>query len=159
MATISELKKRLQELKMVEIADQAINDTSETFLDLNREQLMEGKRRDGTDISPSYFEDLTYFKSIDSATRYSEWKDRITPNPKRKKGVPNLYINGFFHNSIVMSATGEEIKSSSPFSGYDSIIGKFTDKIHGLDIEKRTIYIESVLMDRFMVLIRAKIKL
>ena len=82
--------------------------------DLNREQMMEGKTNKGEDITPKYL-DNPYFKSKESAQRYSDWKDDITPSSKRKKGVPNLFINGKFHNSLeaVLSKDFINVKTDS----------------------------------------------
>jgi hypothetical protein len=119
---------------------------------------MEGKRRDGKDISPSYFED-PWFKSIESATAYSEWKDRITPNTKRKKGVPNLFIVGTFHKSITLDISGDSIKFHSSFPEAADIERKFTGMIYSLNVEKRTEYVREFLRPAFMTRVRFQLML
>lgn len=158
MATIRAFKQRLVALKMPEVAAEAIKGSGENLLTLNREQMLEGKRRDGNDISPSYFED-PWFKSIESATAYSEWKDRITPHPKRKKGVPNLFIVGTFHKSITLNLTGESLKFHSTFAAAADIERKFTGMIYSLNVEKRTVYVREFLRPEFMVKVRFRLML
>src|SRR5690349_16298463 len=92
----------LENLEAVDIDNAAINALSrhdEDMERLNRKQLLEGKLSTGRDLHPTYLED-PFFKTKEAAQKYSDWKDKITPNPKRKKGVPNLYITGPFHRSI-----------------------------------------------------------
>lgn len=92
---------------------EVVEESTDAVLHEQKNQLLEGKNPDGFDITPSYFDD-PYFKSPESAKRYSDWKDRITPNPKRKKGTPNLFINGRYHNSIevLSSSVGVTINAS-----------------------------------------------
>src|ERR1044072_1903301 len=155
MATIQAFKNRLISLKKQteEVAATSIRKTGANLVQLNREQMMEGKRRDGKDISPSYFED-PWFKSIESAKAYSEWKDRITPNSKRKKGVPNLFIVGTFHNSISIDVTGESIKFNSDFYAAADIERRFTGMIYSLNVEKRTVYVREFLRPEYMANVR-----
>lgn len=160
MATIRAFKNRLISLKeqTEELSANSIRKTGANLVQLNREQMLEGKRRDGKDISPSYFED-PWFKSIESAKAYSEWKDRITPNPKRKKGVPNLFIVGTFHNGITIDVTGESIKFNSDFYAAADIERKFTGMIYSLNVEKRTVYVREFLRPEFMVNVRFQLML
>jgi hypothetical protein len=105
--------------------------TLEAQTDHNREQLLAGKTRDGRDLSPTYQED-PFFKSPEAAQRYSDWKDRITPNANRKPGVPNLFINGRLHNAFEVKIQGQNVFYSAnvPYGG--KVEEKFSDKIYGL---------------------------
>lgn len=109
----------------------SLEQTKDALLDLNRDQLYDGKTRDGRDLSPTYQED-PYFKTAEAAQRYSDWKDKITPNPNRKSGVPNLFINGYLHNSMAVKISGQNVfySASAPFG--NEVEQKFTDKIYGL---------------------------
>ena len=160
MATIRAFKSRLLTLKKKteEVAATSIQKTRSNLVSLNREQMLEGKRRDGKDISPSYFED-PWFKSVESAKAYSDWKDSITPNSKRKKGVPNLFIIGTFHNSITIDVTGESIKFNSDFYAAADIERKFTGMIYSLNVEKRTVYVREFLRPEFMTNVRFELML
>ncbi len=73
-----------------------------------REQLMEGKASDGNDIRPYYTED-PFFKTKEDALRYAAYKQKITPNSKRKRDAPNLYINGKFHSELEVQFRKEDM--------------------------------------------------
>ena len=145
MATVKELKERLLALqgKELEFVVEALQENEEQLLALNRQQLFEGKDSQGKDLSPTYLED-PYFKTKEAAQRYSDWKDKITPSSKRKSGVPNLYINGMFHNSIDATITVQGITTDSdaPFSS--GVEGKFGTVIYGLNDEKKPILLKTV---------------
>jgi hypothetical protein len=109
------------------------------------------------DISPTYFQD-PFFKSQEAAQRYSDWKDRISPKTSRKRGVPNLWINGFFHSTISISVNGQSIMYDSTFSGADDIERKFA-KIYGLNAEMRKEYIKNFLRPDFMTKVKLELRL
>jgi hypothetical protein len=157
MATILAFKKRVQSLQPIEAARAALETTGDRLVEINREQMLEGKRRDGKDISPTYLED-PYFSSVEAAIGYSDWKDEITPNPKRKRGVPNLFIIGTFHRSITMDVVGDSLKFLATFDAADEIERKFA-LIYGLNAEKRTIYIDGWLRKEFVDTIKRSLKL
>lgn len=90
-----------------EIPRLAVLPYGERIVDLQREQLAEGKAADGNDLRPYYSEDLRagggYFKSSQSAANYAAWKETID-NPyqagERNADAPNLYINGKFYSEL-----------------------------------------------------------
>lgn len=110
----------------------AIEDTAVDIIALNQQQLYAGRLADGSPVSPSYLDD-PYFKSREAAQRYSDWKDEITPNEERPKGVPNLFINGFFYESWSITATAEKISFQSSDPNAADIEEKFSNRIYGLD--------------------------
>lgn len=137
MITIKSIADKFRALNTDKIIDESLAETKEAFIKANKKQLLEGKRSDGNDITPSYLDD-PYFKTRESAQRYSDWKDRITPNPKRKSGTPNLFIKGPFHNSIDVSFNRDTISFDASFHAANAIEDKYTSKIFGLggDIKK-----------------------
>jgi hypothetical protein len=126
--------------KMPDIVEKSFDETKEEYLSLNKEQLLEGKTNKGENM-PSYFDDV-YFKTKEAAKKYSDWKDRITPNPKRQKGISNLYINGMFHNSIDISVRNKALLLRSTMNAED-IEAKNPD-IYGLNGEKLGEYKETL---------------
>lgn len=140
MRTINSLLKAVEKIQIQLVCEIAVDQTKENLLSLNRQQMFDGKTETGGDISPSYLED-PYFKSRESAQRYSDWKDKITPNPKRKKGVPNLFIVGTFHDSISIEVAGSSIKFQSSFEKASAIVSKFSGNIYGLGGEYKADYI------------------
>lgn len=143
-----EVLDRIQSMNITEVASQSVAECSELIVEKNRQQLLEGKLSTGQDITPTYFDD-PYFKSRESAERYSNWKDKITPNPKRKKGTPNLFIIGTYHNSIELEVINNEMIYSSTFIKAQAIETKFSENIYGLTTENKEAVINEKLEDTF----------
>lgn len=127
----------------------AVNITADDLVIFNRDQMYDGRRRDQEDISPSYYED-PYFKTREAAEKYSNWKDKITPNPNRRKGTPNLFIVGTFHGTITALAKGDRIKFDSAFYAADDIQRKFGDLIYGLGGPYKLEYIQEYLSKAYI---------
>ena len=109
----------------------ALADDREKIMDLQREQLFEGKDNDGNDMRPFYSEDLQpggWFKSKDSALRYAMWKQTGISYPvqvQRNPDAPNLYITGKFHSEIGVKQTSTTI-GVYPLTPYASnIVAKY----------------------------------
>lgn len=110
-----------------------------SIVELNQEQMYEGKTSEGNDISPKYSEN-PYFKTKESAARYAEWKMKITPNKDRNKDVPNLYINGGFYESIISDKTDKEITQKTTSALGRKIISEHKDV---LGLNKKSLKIMS----------------
>lgn len=158
MATIKSFKNRLANLDVVAAVGKSMEATTVPLVEINREQMLEGKRRDGRDITPSYLED-PFFKSREAAQRYSDWKDDITPHPKRKKGVPNLFIVGTYHNSIEALIRGEVVQFNASFVDAADIERKFGHEIYGLNAEKRVGYLRDFLRPELLKNVRLSLHL
>lgn len=119
-----------------------VEDNTDTIVDLQREQMLEGRGVDGEYIRPFYSEN-PYFKKPGAAQRYAEWKQKITPNAKRPIDVPNLTINDTFHNSLSADVESGvfEIKTSASFGDKVFEVHK---NAQGLDEEKRLQFAESI---------------
>ena len=109
------------------------------ILDLQREQLFEGKASSGEDIRPYYSEDLKpsgYFYSVESAGRYAAWKLSGINYPysaqNRNPDAPNLYITGKFHDEIGVEFGSDSvgIVGTTPFA--KQIIAKYGIRTFGL---------------------------
>jgi hypothetical protein len=155
MSTIKGLYRKVQTLDVNSSINSAFEKNKERLLELNRLQLLEGKTKLDTDITPSYIDD-PYFKSAIAAQRYSDWKDRITPNPRRRKGTPNLYIIGTYHRSLDVSIQGEVISFPSSFRGAAAIRNKFRN-IFGLGGRFKREFINTGLRPAIMEDIRANL--
>jgi hypothetical protein len=110
---------------------------------LQREQMYQGRGADGEYIG-RYSED-PYFKTREAALRYAGWKQKISPHPQRPYDVVNLYINGFYHNSIKASLSGGKlhVEASANFSG--KIEAKYPHAL-GLDYGMRKEFITEVIL-------------
>lgn len=135
---ILELRRRVKSLEAVMEAEvrSACEAQGEVILSMQREQLMEGKASDGEDLRPYYTED-PYFKSKESAQRYAGWKQRITPNPKRNRNAPNLYINGRFHSGLIVWFRERDFCINGRTHYELKIIRKYGLKKFGLTLENQ----------------------
>lgn len=135
-----------------EIARKSIEGTEEEIREYNLQQLLDGKTNEGIDISPTYFED-PYFDTYEQAKAYSDWKDRISPMSIRRPGVPNLFINGYYHNSRRVRIVGDKIIYDSDWNEGKEIEQKFKN-INGLNPDSRKKFIPFVLRPVFNHLIQ-----
>lgn len=106
---------------------------------LQLQQLFEGKASDGKDLHPYYSEDLKssggYFKSPESAARYSAWKQTGIQYPykaNRNPDAPNLYINGKFHSELGVQffSTSVGVMPLTPYAS--QIVAKYQLRNFGL---------------------------
>lgn len=140
------MKKRFEALNTDKVINEVVQDSTGELADLNRDQMYDGKTKDGNNITPSYLDD-PYFKSRESAKRYSDWKDKITPSSKRSPGTPNLFINGRYHNSIRVVASSDKVTFQTQDPAARSIEAKF-DKIYGLGGEYKKNFLKDTLQPK-----------
>lgn len=140
MRTVNNMLQAAQRINLQRLIEDNLTEYSEQYLLLQKEQLYEGKMSTGNDLSPSYFED-PYFKTPAAAARYSAWKDKITPNPKRSQGTPNLFINGFLYSKFIVEVKTEGYLVDNTSETFPSIIMKYGPELVGLDNEKKQLYI------------------
>jgi hypothetical protein len=150
--TIRGLYNRLQQVDIDKIALETMEGTEEEIRQYNLQQLLDGKTNKGTDITPTYLED-PFFKTQAQAQAYSDWKDRISPRSNRRKGVPNLYINGYYHSTRQVLIVGDKIIYRSSFGEIFTDIDQKYKDLDGLDPESRAKYIPEVLRPAFRHLI------
>ena len=120
-----------------EIPRLAVLGNAEDILDLQREQMAEGKSVDGSDLRPYYSEDLRagggWFLSGESAANYAAWKQSLG-NPyeagNRNPDAPNLYINGKFYSEIGVQFGAESavIVPLTPFAS--QVMAKYGRQIN-----------------------------
>lgn len=145
--TIRGLYDRLLKVDVEAIAKETIEGTEQEINEYNLQQLLDGKTNKGTDIHPTYFED-DYFDTYAQAKAYSDWKDKISPISRRRPGVPNLFINGYYHSTRKVQIVGDNIIFTSTFGEATDIENKYQD-IDGLSPDSRSKYIPEVLRPAF----------
>lgn len=99
-------------------AAKAIRANTDLLETLNAEQMMEGKRADGSTIEPQ-------LRNVD----YAAQKPR---NPKRRFLTPNLRDTGAFHRSITAKLRGKKITFNATDSKKNKLIAKY-GKVLGLN--------------------------
>lgn len=137
--TITQAITKLERLDPEKALIDAVVKTKDQYETLNKKQLYDGKTKTGADLSPTYLND-PYFKSREAAQRYSDWKDKITPNSNRKSGVPNLFINGRYYNSWTTRISRDKIEVQSSDPNAKKIEESFSNNIYGLDDENMSKY-------------------
>ena len=116
---------------------------------INNNQLYDGKTRFESDLLPSYFDD-PYFKTKAAAIAYSDWKERITPNPKRKLGTPNLFINGYYHASRHVDIFIDKIYYHADYK-QNEIEKKYGTGINGLGGEYKILFLQAFISPAFFI--------
>lgn len=145
MGILNDLRARVQSvedgLRTGEAVRNAVIRHGGDILELQRIQLLEGKRANGEDIRPYYTEDLKpsgYFYSVETAKRYAAWKESGINYPysvQRNPDAPNLYINGRFHDEIDVEF-GPDAVGVVPGTGYArQIMAKYGMNTFGLSPE------------------------
>ena len=131
MCTIAEMNGRVNELatKLGIIAVNVLDDMKSEVVNLQREQMMDGRNKLGEEIG-------TYRSIV-----YADMKHRMNPRPGN--GVPDLRLTGAFHDGIKLETSPASktyvITSTDPKT--NALIKKYGSKIFGLDSRSREILI------------------
>lgn len=119
----------------------ALAGRTDELMSFQYQQLFNGKQSNGEDIRPYYSEDLKpigYFRSKETAERYSAWKETGIPYPfkaNRNPDAPNLYIDGTFHSELGV-VLGEDMMVIKGTTNYaDGIVAKYGLQTFGLDAQ------------------------
>lgn len=142
MGILDDLLKRVERvnvgLKSGEIIRDAVSRHPDEIMELQKQQLFEGKAASGEDIRPYYSEDIKprgYFRTPESAANYSAWKRDGISYPysaNRNPDAPNLYINGRFHDELGVQFTSDMV-GIIPTTFYASgIVAKYGAETFGL---------------------------
>lgn len=139
MGILNDLLGRVQrvneELQNGAIVGDALKSYAPDVLELQLGQLWDGKASSGDDIRPYYSEDLKptgYFHSKESAGRYADWKQSITPNSNRNPDSPNLYIVGKFHSELAVNMGADAVSVYPTTMFAKGIFDKYGSRTFGL---------------------------
>jgi hypothetical protein len=94
------------------IAGESIVENNKEVTDSIKGQLWDGKKGDGQNITPSYLDD-PFFETKEKAIAYRNWKNSITKNSNRDPDTPNLFINGYFYDTLFVDSGSFEVASNS----------------------------------------------
>lgn len=131
-------------LKGGSLVRDAIVNHGEDILDLQRQQLFEGKASSGEDLRPYYSEDIKprgWFHSVESAGRYAAWKDSVISYPysaQRNPDAPNLYVDGKFHSEIGVQFGTDAVEVIPETNYAKTIMTKYGLRSFGLMGQKWT---------------------
>jgi hypothetical protein len=131
--TIIDLLEKIEQMDIESAAEQSVNDTASAYAQKNIDQMYSGKLNNGKDIEPEYAES--------------------TKKRKRKRGEPadrvTLKDKGKFYSGYKAKASDGYITSESDVEYEKYIDKKYTEKIHGLNDDSMSEYVESQLWDAF----------
>ena len=125
-------------LRTGELVRNAIVKHPDDILELQKLQLFQGLAANGQDIRPYYTEDLKpggYFYTVESAKRYSAWKENGINYPysvQRNPDAPNLYINGRFHDELGVQFNAQSVGIVGTTGYSKGIIAKYGINTFGL---------------------------
>ena len=145
---ISEYLSKLKTFNLLAEVSEIMRNDTDDLRELVKDQLYAGLDGDEKELRPTYFED-PYFKSRQTAERYSKWKDALSQRGEsifapRKSGTPNLIITGTaFYNRIRVDVTDSIIIKSGGLS--DKLISKYGESILKLSKTAIGYYIEEKL--------------
>lgn len=128
MPTVMEVLNRIATFDVHRIVKTSLGENRELMLDLNRDQMMQGKRSDGSDITPEY----TYF------TRLRKMEQGANPD------VVSLYDTGDFQRDMYLDVGSDTLEIDSIDKKSDDLKAKYGEKIFGLGNNSREQYIEDV---------------
>lgn len=126
------------------------------ILQLQREQLAEGKSGSGADLRPYYSEDLKpggYFHSVQTARNYAAWKVSLS-NPyeagARNPDAPNLFITGKFYGELAVNFGSDyaHVVGTTPWAA--GIIAKYGAENFSLSRERWDGLLNGVARGRLM---------
>lgn len=144
------------ELSSGDIVRMAVLPYGAEILDMQREQLAEGKSGSGADLRPYYSEDLKpggYFHSVQTARNYAAWKVSLG-NPyeagARNPDAPNLFITGKFYGEIAVNFGSDyaHVVGTTPWAA--GIIAKYGAENFSLSRERWDGLLNGVARGRLM---------
>lgn len=144
MGILNDLRARVANVNEGLQTGELVRDTivrhPDDILELQKRQLFSGLSSNGEDIRPYYSEDLKpagYFKSAESAKRYSAWKETGINYPyaaNRNPDAPNLYINGRFHDELGVQFDSQTVAVVGTTGYSKGIVAKYGIQTFGLMI-------------------------
>ena len=142
MGILNDLRQRVKEvndgLQTGELIRNVVVTHPDDILELQRQQLFSGLTSTGEDIRPYYSEDLKpsgFFRSKESAARYTAWKKDGISYPyraNRNPDAPNLYINGRFHDELGVQFAADTVGVVPTTSYASNIVAKYGISTFGL---------------------------
>jgi hypothetical protein len=158
MGTIREVYERFSAAyaAIPDAVSEVVSRTPDVLLDLNRDQLLQGRDADGELLSPTYMND-PYFNTEESgrwfhnAGGYFKMK-RFLENLHRQRmtyaelygekptDVPNLIITGPFQNSFFIRVSRDSYTIGATYVDADDISAKYKNRVYGLAPKSREFY-------------------
>jgi hypothetical protein len=125
-----------------ETISNTVEQTQDVLLNMNRDQMLQGRDADGNLFAPTYTND-PYFETPDQAARYSKMKYLLeVKHRSRMQGVglygekptdvPNLIVTGPFQDGMFIRVTKEAYEIGSTYEDADDINAKYKNRAFGI---------------------------
>lgn len=125
------------------------------------DQLYSGKDGDEKDLKPDYLSDPYFAKwgkdRMRVAQGYMQWKMRISPPARsfiglapRKRNVPNLWINGYYHSRITVTDRGDGVTIGNTAGFASDVERKYGRQIFKVGKTARRHFIDTVLWNELL---------
>lgn len=117
MARLGQLIKKFESLDIDQLAVEAVEETREQLLDIQRDQLLHGERKDGNKIGK--------YKSEQYAAK------KLAQNPLAGSGNVDLKFTGEYHEELFVDIRDETliIDSAASQDKIENIIDKYGDPL------------------------------
>jgi hypothetical protein len=126
MSTINEMLTRFEQVNLVELTADAMEQQPNVSVELNRDQMLEGKRSNNEQIGE--YRPLSVFE-----------RSRIG----RQTSYVDLYLTGEFQSRMYQKINGDDFDLDSSDTKRDKLVFQYKDNIFGLTSEsKRIAWIE-----------------
>jgi hypothetical protein len=152
MGTIREIKEKYERAynAIPDVVADRVAQTSDVILDLNKDQLLQGRNADGELLSPTYTND-PYFETPDAADRYFRMKRALEGHHRARMryvelygekpiDVPNLIVTGPFQDSMFIRTTRTFYVINSMYQDANEINEKYKGRVFGLAPKTREFY-------------------
>jgi hypothetical protein len=121
------MKRRLQGLDVQAAAESSMMETAQDFIDLNTQQMYEGKDSQDEQIQPTY-----------KRPRYARVKNQMNPTPGY--GVPDLKLSGDFYKGYTLKVDGDQVIEDSDVDYAKYLTERYGVKIWGLNDSNLSAY-------------------
>lgn len=152
MATVTEMMQRVQTMNQQteSIAQQVVEETKETYLELNQQQLARGIDKNGEPITLSGHGYTPFTK--DFKERYGSGIGAITDHV-------TLYMTGVMYESESLGVSGRDINLGFNTDYSDEVLSRTGDQVLGLSPDSRDEYIRGPFIEALRPKITAIMKI
>lgn len=144
MATVNDLLKKIQKVNVEEMAEAALYNTQDEYLAANKQQIWEGKNKDGSPIKAAPPNPYPYA--------------RLTVFFKNKTGLPTdrvtLLETGEMYRNMRMKIESGTIHIDSTVPYFQDLVDKYKSNFLGLSTESRKDFVNNIYQEEFVSLFK-----
>jgi hypothetical protein len=139
--TIDKFQK-IRDINIYDVAARVAEERQDVLMDMNRDQLLQGRNADGILLSPEYTND-PYFKTQAGAEKYAKMKQGLEKEHRlrmtlpelygeKPANVPNLIVTGPFQNSFFIRISEKSYTIGATYIDAEDISAKYNHRVHGI---------------------------